>query len=99
MSELSDALQHATQSLPASTIDAARVKRCRINFCTPVTSGLNERECWTVQQGSCTKFLATLPDLIKYVEELAPWEPMVLKRVNFNVENPDSNELQEAAHE
>jgi hypothetical protein len=79
--------QHFAQEVPPSTREAALSKRCRIHFCTPVTSGLDEREWWMVQQGSSMKFIATLPEVVKYIEDVAPMKPMVMKSVNIDVEN------------
>lgn len=79
--------RQSAHELPQSTIEAARVKRCRIHFCTPMTSGLDERESWMVQQGSSMKFLASLPDVVTYVEELAPMKPRVMKPVGCDAES------------
>lgn len=90
--------QHAALDLPATTLEAARVKRCRIHFCAPLTSGQDEREWWMVQQGSSMKFIPTLPEVVKYIEDVAPMKPLVLKPVSFDVENAGRAELQGAAH-
>lgn len=79
--------RESAQELPQATIEAARVKRCRIHFCAPMTSGPDEREWWMVQQGASMKFLASLPDVVTYVEELAPLKPLVMKPVGFDAES------------
>lgn len=80
-------LQRAAQTLPASTIEAARVKRCRIHLCAPMTSGLGEREIWMVQQGASMKFIAPLHELVEHIENVAPMTPLVMKPVGFDAES------------
>lgn len=79
--------QRAARYLPATTIEAARVKRCRIHFCSPMTSGQDEREWWMVQQGSSMKFIASLRELVEHIENVAPMVPLVMKPVGFDAES------------
>lgn len=78
--------QRAVQTLPASTIEAARVKRCRIHLCAPMTCGLGEREMWMVQQGASLKFISSLPELVEHIENVAPMTPLIMKPVGFDAE-------------
>lgn len=75
------------QSLPAATVEAARVKHCRIHLCAPMTSGLGEREMWMLQQGASMKFIASLHELVKHIENVAPMAPLVMKPVGFDAES------------
>lgn len=92
------ATQHSMRDLPASTIDAAKSKQCLIHFCNPTTSGRDERGYWLVQQGDTVRHIASLVDLVWYIERMAPDEPLVLESVRRRVVIDGRVELQEVRH-